>query len=131
MRFYNMSIVWNCITKALLFEILAKPSAKRKKRKQDLKEQISENTIHSVGRCDFIFESLQYLVQGSGMPNLRTKFEQSANVLKNPAFAAGLFHLSGIFNTKRLRSACAHDAYHWSKQLLPWIQMSRFSGDGL
>ena len=43
-------------------------------------------------------------VKGSGMPNLRTKFEQSANVLKNPAFAAGLFRLSGIFNTKRLKA---------------------------
>ena len=31
---------------------------------------------------------------------------------------------------QRLRSACAHDTYHWPKQLLPWIQMSRFSGMG-
>ena len=36
-----------------------------------------------------------------------------------------------LFNTKRLRSACAHDTYHWPKQLLPWIQMSRFSGHAL
>ena len=36
-----------------------------------------------------------------------------------------------LFITKRLRSACAHDTYHWPKQLLPWIQMSRFSGHAL
>ena len=70
-----------------------------------------------------------YTVQGSGMLNLRTKFEQSANVLKNPAFATGLFRLSGIFDSKRLKSACPHDTYNLPKQLLPWIQMSRFSGD--
>ena len=38
-----------CITKALvLFQVLAKPFAKRNKRKQDLIEQISENTIHQI-----------------------------------------------------------------------------------
>ena len=67
--------------------------------------------------------------EGSGTPSLCTKFEQSANVLKKSAFAGGLFRLSGIFNTKRLRSACAHGTYHWPKQFLPWIQMMRFSGD--
>ena len=60
------------------------------------------------------------------MPNLLTA-AGVFNVLKNPA--AGLFRLSAIFNTKRLRGACAHDTYHWPKQFLPWIQMSRFSGD--
>ena len=79
----------------------------------------------TVASCLRVFNT----VQGSGMPNLRTKFEQHANVLKNPA--AGLFRLSALFNTKRLSSLCAHDTYHWPKQLLPWIQMSRFSGDVL
>ena len=65
-----------------------------------------------VARCGFIFlERAFNTVQGSGMANLRTKFGQRANVLKNPA--AGLFRLSTIFNTKSLRSACAHDTYHW------------------
>ena len=40
-------------------------------------------------------------VQDSSMPNLRTKFEQSANVSKKTAFAAGLCRLSCIFNTKK------------------------------
>ena len=65
-------------------------------------------------------------VQCSGMPNLRMT-AGVFNVLKK--LAAGLFRLSAIFNTKRVRITCAHDTYHWPKELLPWIQMSRFSGD--
>ena len=34
--------------KALLFEILATPFVKRTKRKDDLIEQISENTTHQI-----------------------------------------------------------------------------------
>ena len=34
--------------KSILFEILAKPFAKRNKRKQDLIKQISEKTIHQI-----------------------------------------------------------------------------------
>ena len=77
-----------------------------------------------VVRCGFIFVSLQYCTgqryaQFTHWTNLRTKFESRC----------WPFSFIRLFNTKRLRSACALDTYHWPKQLLPWIQMSGFSGD--
>ena len=69
-------------------------------------------------------------VQGSGMPTgLWSQGTVCPIYARNLNHAAGLFRLSALFNTKRLRSGCAHDTYHWPKQLLPWIQMSRFSGN--
>ena len=69
-------------------------------------------------------------VQGSGMPaGIWYPGTVCPIYVRNLNHAAGLFRLSAPFNTKRLRRTCAHDTYHWPKQLLPWIQMSRFSGN--